>query len=101
MSQQAPDELPRTPPRRGYSADEKAAGEVGGDQPSDAPGEEGAPSGWGPPSPKRRKGEPGSQQQEVKAALAAMTAQAEESEASLAQEQAKNEQLVNALQEVG
>lgn len=70
-------------------------------QPSDAPGEEDAPSGWGPPSPKRRKGGSGSQQQELKAALAAMTAQAEEHQVSLAQEQAKNEQLVKALQEVG
>ena len=101
MSQQPPDELPRTPPRRSDSADEKATGDVDASQPSDAPGEEEAPSGWGPHSPKRRKGAPGSQQQEVKAALAAMTAQAEENQVSLAQEQAKNEQLVKALQEVG
>eukprot|EP00891_Asterochloris_glomerata_P009925 jgi/Astpho2/9925/Aster-06632 len=85
--------------QRSDSADDKAAGDVDASQPSDAPGEEDAPSGWGPPSPKRRKGGSGSQQQELKAALAAMTAQAEEHQVSLAQEQAKNEQLVKALQE--
>ena len=99
--QQAPDKLPRTLPCRSDSANEKAAGEVDASHPFDAPGEEDALPGWGPPSPKRRKGEPGSQQQEAKAALAAMTAQAEENQDALAQEQAKNEQLVAALQEVG
>ena len=99
--QQAPDELPLTLPHRSDCADEQAAGEVDASQPSDAPGEEDAPSGWDPAPPKLRKGEPGSQQQEVKAALAAMTAQAEEHQVFLAEERAKNEQLVKALQEVG
>ena len=94
--QHAPDELPRTPPRRSDSADEEAAGDVDADQPSDAPGEEDAPSG----SPKRRKGVSGSQQQELKAVLAALTAQAQE-RVALVEERAKNEQLVQALQEVG